>query len=211
MNKKIRAKNITIANKKARRVVGSDNTVTSVKVLKRTKPRFGRKLYSITYRKRKQAGKKVSGKVKRLRKYHIRKRGKRAVAVDRSKQARRTFSPKSKKGVKKWKKHPERYDIRGVDTRLKKARITARQVVQKAKKDIRTAKKQLVEKKKAISKQKVSPNVKKQRKVAAKREYKQKAKVIKKDADKKIEKAYEPAKADVKRHAFKKPWGWERR
>ena len=100
--KKIRAKNITIANKKARRVVGSDQTVTSVRLLKRTKPRFGRKLYSVTYRKRKAAGKKVSGKVKRLRKYHVRKRGKRAVAVDRSKQARRTFSPKSKKGVKKW-------------------------------------------------------------------------------------------------------------
>lgn len=213
VNKKIRAKNITIANKKARRVVGSDHTVTSVKVLKRTKARFGRKLYSVTYRKRKVAGKKVSGKVKRLRKFHVRKRGKRAVAVDRSKQARRTFSPKSRKGVKKWKKHPERYDIRGVDTKLKRARIKAREVVKKAKKDIQVAKKQYVQKKKQISKQKVSPKVKKERKAVAKREYKQKAKVIKKDTDKKIEKTYEPVKkeAKVRTHKFKAPWTRERR
>lgn len=172
---------------------------------------MGRKLYSVTYRKRKPAGKKVSGKVKRLRKYHEKKRGKRAVAVDRSKQARRTFSPKSKKGVKKWKKHPERYDIRGVDTKLKRARVRAREVVQKAKKDIQVAKKEYVQKKKQISKQKVSPKVKKQRKAAAKREYKQKAKVVKKEADKKIEKAYKPAKEEVKRRRYVPRWTRERK
>jgi hypothetical protein len=149
--------------------------------------------------------------VKRLRKYHEKKRGKRAVAVDRSKQARRTFSPKSKKGVKKWKKHPERYDIRGVDTKLKRARVRAREVVQKAKQDIQVAKKEYVQKKKQISKQKVSPKVKKQRKAAAKREYKQKVKVVKKKTDKKIEKAYEPAKAEVQRRRHKPRWTRERK
>lgn len=43
----------------------------------------------------------------------------RAIEMDMSKQAKRTFKPTNEKGVKKWKKHPNRFDIIGVDDLFK--------------------------------------------------------------------------------------------
>jgi len=46
---------------------------------------------------------------------HNDRRKKRARRTDYSKGAKNTFKPTNKEGVEKWKKHPNRYDIVGID------------------------------------------------------------------------------------------------
>lgn len=47
------------------------------------------------------------------------RRSKRSKIMDYSKGAKHTYKPTNKKGVKKWRKNPNRYDIIGIDNLIK--------------------------------------------------------------------------------------------
>lgn len=59
----------------------------------------------------------VASLMPNLMKYNDRRR-KKAKMVDWNLQAKTTFSPTNKIGVKKWKKHPNLYDIMGIDDKI---------------------------------------------------------------------------------------------
>lgn len=47
------------------------------------------------------------------------RRTSKAIEMDLNRKAKHTYKPTNKKGVRKWKKHPNRYDIIGVDDLFK--------------------------------------------------------------------------------------------
>lgn len=144
--------------------------------------------------------------VSQLRKYQERKRGKHAVKVDRTKQAREVFSRGDKEGVKKWRKAPQRYDVRGVDTQIKKAKKKAKAAIQAGKDKVRHARSAYRQKKRAIKKKPIPRKEKKVEIKAAKKEYRKTVKKSTKTVKEKVAKAFEPV-----RIAFKKPWPRERK
>ena len=51
--------------------------------------------------------------------YQHERRSKKSKMMDYSKGAKKTYDPTNKAGVKKWRKHPNRYDIIGIDDLIK--------------------------------------------------------------------------------------------
>lgn len=154
----------------------------------------------------KKPKKKKAPTVSQLRKYHERKRGKHAVKVDKRKQAKQVFSRADKKGVRKWRKAPQRYDIRGVDTKVKQAKKKSKKAIQEGKDKVRRARSAYRQKKKAIKKKPIPKKEKKARIQVAKTEYKETVKKSTRTVKEKVAKAFEPV-----RIAFKKPWTRERK
>lgn len=79
-------------------------------------------------RKHSKAAKKGWSKKKRLLAHQKKTRGAHAIKVDRTKKAKHTFSARNKAGVKKWKKAPHKYDIKGVDTTKFTLKLIAKRI-----------------------------------------------------------------------------------
>lgn len=164
-----------------------------------------RKLRSKKKAKARKKAKKVPT-VAQLKKYQERKRGKRGAKVDRSKQAKRVFSRTDKEGVRKWRKAPHRYDIRGVDTKLKVAKRKAKSAVERGKRRVRRARSTYKIQKRVIRESDLPKKQKKAKTKVAKKEYKKVIKESTRTVKEKITKAFEPV-----RIAFKKPWPRDRK
>jgi hypothetical protein len=145
--------------------------------------------------------------LEQLRRYHERKRGKHAVKVDKTRQAKETFSRKNPKGVRKWRKAPQRYDIVGVDTKVKQAKRKSARAVDEGKRRVKEAKTRFRKRKAEIRRQKLPKTVKKGKVQAAKKDYKASVKAASRTVKQRIKKAFEP----VKKLVFKKPWSRERK
>jgi hypothetical protein len=145
--------------------------------------------------------------LEQLRRYHERKRGKHAVKVDKTRQAAETFTRKNRKGVRKWRKAPQRYDIVGVDTKVKQAKRKSARAIDQGKSRVKAAKTRFRRRKTEIRKEKV-PKAEKKRKVqAAKADYKAEVKATTRTVKQRIKKAFDP----VRKLVFKKPWSRERK
>ena len=161
-------------------------------------------------RKHSEAAKKGWSKKRRLLAHQKKTRGPHAIKVDRTKKAKRTFSARDKAGVRKWKKAPHKYDVKGVDTTRFTLKLIAKRVKPIYKKGKAMVTKRLVAgngKERAVKKAKIPKNEKVKRingiRKKTVKEVKAVVRVVKK-------KAREVA-AKVVRAVKRKKWSMERK